>query len=139
MRKLSEFLKWYAYITVSILIVCAVVFKIYNEETIPADTPWQILLSGFLTTLVTAILVLKEESQKWIMILKFVLHYVSLCIIMIICGNWFGWMSLNLEGIAMMIGAVATVYILAFGTYYITDLRQANEINQKLREKYRED
>ena len=139
MRRLSDFIKWYTYITISILIVCAVVFTIYNTKSIPLVTLWQILLSGFLTTLVTVLSVLKEENRRWLLAVRHVLHYVLLCIIMIICGNFFGWMSLNFQGIAMMVGAVAVVYLLAFGAYCVTDLKQANEINQKLKEKYRED
>lgn len=124
MRRLSDFIKWYTYITISILIVCAVVFTIYNTKSIP---------------LVTVLSVLKEENRRWLLAVRHVLHYVLLCIIMIICGNFFGWMSLNFQGIAMMVGAVAVVYLLAFGAYCVTDLKQANEINQKLKEKYRED
>lgn len=138
MRKLSDFIKWYTYITISILIVCTIQFGIYCEEMIPLATLWQILLSGFLTTLVTVLLVLTEDNRKWMNVVRGVLHYILLCIIMIACGNWFGWLNLDLAGIGMMVGAVAVVYILSFGAYYITDLKQANEINQKLKEKYKE-
>lgn len=36
MKKLGEYIKWYFYITTSILLVTAVIFKIYNPETLPA-------------------------------------------------------------------------------------------------------
>lgn len=55
---------------------------------------------------------------------------------MIICGHRFGWRNLNLAGIIMMLMSVAIVYLLTFFSYYLIDLKQAKEINQKLKEKY---
>lgn len=136
MKGLGEYIKWYMYITTSILIVCAVLFHISGEETIPVETLWQILLSGFLTTLVTVLPIFRECSRKSTAIIKHILHYVLLCAVMFLCGKWFGWMDFELEGIAMMAGAVAVVYLLSFGAYYMIELKQASDINRKLKEKY---
>lgn len=139
MKRLSEFIKWYIYITISILVVCTIIFGAFSSgDTMPVDTLWQILLSGFLTTLVTILMVITECTKKYVSVIKYVLHYVLLCAVMILCGNWFGWIRFELYGVVMMAGAVAVVYILAFGVYYLIDLKQANEINQKLKEKYRD-
>lgn len=136
MKRLSEFIKWYIYITISILAVCTVIFNILSDGTIPAATLWQILLSGFLTTVVTVLLTSGEWNKISTVIIRVILHYISLCIVMVLCGKGFGWLSFDFNGIALMAGAVAVVYVLSFGVYYIIDLKQADEINQRLKEKY---
>lgn len=136
MNRISEYIKWFLYITTGILIVCAANLEIMGEETIQVDMLWQILLSGLLTTLVTVLLFIQECNRKAEVCLKCILHYVALCVIMVLCGNWFGWMKLDLGGIVMMVVSVAVVYLFAFLAYYLIDMRQAVQINQKLKEKY---
>lgn len=136
MKKIADYVKWFLYITTGILIVCGVNMEMMGMDMIPLKTLWQILLSGFLTTAVTVLLLPTELAGKVETCVKFLLHYVSLCIVMILCGNWFGWLDLDFKGILMMVVSVAGVYLLAFAAYYLIELRQANRINQKLKEKY---
>lgn len=136
MKILSECMKWYFYITTSILMVVAVIFTLYGVEPLPSATLWQILLSGLATTLITVIF--GELDKKFMLgkVLKYFLHYMLLSVVMISLGVWFGWLDLKPSGIIMMLGAVAVVYALAFGAYYIVDLRAAKKINQGLKKKY---
>lgn len=134
MKKISEYLKWYVYITTSILVVYSIIILgIYKQETIPAGDLWRILLSGLLTTVVT-VLFIKAELPK---VIYFVLHYFVLSTVMLVCGLLFGWIEWNIYGVLLMLGSVGVVYILSFITYYIIDLRCAADINKKLKEKYK--
>lgn len=139
MKKISDAMKWFCYITTAILVVCTVIIMTVGEQAISPKTLPQILLSGFLTTIITTLLQSKEETKKSIIYIKCFLHYIALCVVMVICGKWFGWLEFNFSGITMMIIAVACVYILAFSTYYIIDLKQADAINQRLKEKYQDE
>ena len=58
---------------------------------------------------------------------------------MIVSGCLFGWMNFNLAGVLGMMIDVAVVYLIAFLTYWLIDLKQAEDINKKLREKYKEE
>ena len=136
MKRLSELAKWFFYITTCVLFVCAANVQISEGTTIPANMLWQIMLSGFVTALVTLFLRPGEQDSGKIGILKIVVHYFALCGIMIVCGCWFGWMNLNLQGIVMMIVSVAVVYVLVYFAAYCIDKKQADEINMKLRRKY---
>ena len=136
MKKLSEYIKWYLYITAGILLVTAIAFTSYGVDSLPAATLWQIMGSGLLTTFVTVLMAFKETRSKTATIVKHVLHYLALCAVMVVCGNWFGWMNLDLGGIVFMAVTVAVVYVLAFSVYYIIDLKQAKDINEVLKEKY---
>lgn len=139
MKRVSEFVKWYLYITSGILIVTAIGFAGNKVDSLPAETLWNILLSGFLTTLVTVLSVFVGTRSKAATIIKFLVHYLALCVVMVLCGSRFGWVSLNVEGVVTMMLSVAAVYILAFGAYCLIDLKQAKDINDKLKEKYGDD
>ncbi|MDE5908637.1 MAG: DUF3021 domain-containing protein [Lachnospiraceae bacterium] len=136
MKVFRDFIKWFSYITAGILVVCAVNFTLVGSGMIPTITLWQILLSGGLTTLVTMLLYPRANGKKSVVFVGCLLHYAVLCGVMIACGYWFQWLSLDAEGIVMMCLSVAGVYLLAFTAYYIVDLKQAEKINQRLKEKY---
>lgn len=136
MRILNDLFKWFLYITVAILIVCAVIFSLSGMDSLPKETLWQILLSALLTACITVFLHLGDCNKKSTFVGSIFLHYIALCLIMIICGRWFGWLELNFTGIIMMLVAVAVVYLLAFLIHYMIDVKQAEKINQKLKEKY---
>lgn len=136
MKKINDFIKWFLYITTGVLIVCAVNFWAADMDAIPKNTLWQILLSGLLTAGVTVFIYPKDCNKKSVILTRIFFHYVVLCIVMIICGYWFGWLKLNAAGIVMMVVSVAVVYFLSFLAYYLTDLKRADEINRRLKEKY---
>lgn len=138
MRKIGEYIKWYFYITTSILFIVAVIFSLYGAETLPGKTLWQIMLSGFATTVVTVAIVFIDCKSSVRVFWKYCCHYILLSAVMILLGVWFGWIALNLRGIALMLASVAGVYMLTFGAYYVIDLRVAKKINDRLKEKYDE-
>ena len=49
------------------------------------------------------------------------------------------WLEFDISGIVMMLLSVAVVYFLTSFAYYILDRKEAQEINQKLNEKYHDD
>ena len=138
MKIFSDFIKWFLYITTCILIVVAANIIISGKDMIPADTLWQILLSGFLTTLVTILLWAKEPGNIRSGIIRMLVHYIALCAVMIVCGRWFDWMNLSPAGIIMMLISVAVVYALVVLADYWTGRKLADEINQKLKGRYRD-
>lgn len=136
MKVLSNAIKWFLYITTGILVVATINYIIIGDETIPANTLSNILLSGALTTVVTVIFVPSQETKATWVYVKMLLHYVALCAVMAFCGTKFGWIDFNVKGVIMMSVDVALVYLLAFFAYSIIDRRQANAINKRLKEKY---
>lgn len=128
----EKFRQFFSTITTGILIVCAVNFLLSDNTDIPGDTLFQILFSGFATSLVTALFYYREiKTQKQFFIIISV-HYVLLCGIMIGLGVWFGWMDLNAGGIIMMLISVAIVYALTMLMNYITAKKDADDINKML-------
>lgn len=132
MRKIGEYIKWYFYITTSILFVAAVTFSLAGAEALPAKTLWQVILSGLATTVVTVVINL--TCSAWA-VWGYLFHYIALSAVMVMLGAWFGWISLDLGGIAFMLVCVAIVYALVYLMYYAIDLREAKMINERLKEK----
>ena len=139
MKKLGNFVKWFFYITIGILIVCGISYRMEGVEMVTTDIFWMILLSGFVTTLVTILLLPREADRKAKSGIKFALHYVALCVIMCFLGERFGWVEFSFTGIIGMAIRVGLVYFLAFMAYYIIDIKQASDINKRLQEKYGEE
>jgi len=136
MKALGKFVKYFLYITVGIFIVCGINYKIAGIETVTVDVFGMILLSAFVTTVATVLIHSKEDDGKVKSCVKFVLHYIILCMIMSFLGKQFGWIDFDLAGIGMMVIDVGVVYLLVFIVYYIIDIKQAEKINQMLQEKY---
>lgn len=135
MERIKNFMQWFVYITVGILIVCAVNFSLFGEEGIPQNTLWEILLSGFLTTLVTVLWRPEGNEGAKKMIAGCILHYICLSIVMIGCGGMFGWININIEGIAIMLISVGCVYLFSFGMGYLLDKKIADDFNRALQER----
>ena len=136
MKILGNLVKWFLYITVGILIVCGISYGIAGIETVTVNVFGMILLSAFVTALATVLILPKEEDGKVKSCIKYVLHYIALCVIMCFLGERFGWINFDLVAIGLMVIDVGLVYLLVFIAYYIIDVKQAGEINKMLREKY---
>ena len=133
MKFFTELCRYFVQITTGILIVCAVNFLLYGFEDMPGSTLWQILLSGFLTALVTAAAAYSFEPKSTKQfILMTAIHYIVLCIIMIFLGNSFGWLSLNFAGIIMMAISVALVYAFTMLVTYLTSKKDADDLTKAL-------
>ena len=139
MKRVSEFVRWFFYITTCVLFVCAANMQLSGRDVISADILWQIMLSGFMTSLVTVVFRPTERDGGRTEMIRIVIHYFALCAVMILLGYWFGWMDFNLRGIIMMMISVAVVYFLVYFAAYWLDKKQADEINKKLKKKYSED
>lgn len=139
MKRLSNFVKWFLYITTGVTIICGINYTLAGVEAIPVSIFWKILFCGFATTLVTVLLLPKEEDGRTKSYIKFALHYLALCTVMIPVGVWFDWIGFSLGGVLLMAADVGGVYFVAFLAYYVIDRRQAEEINKGLQEKYGED
>ncbi len=138
MKVLGNFIKWFLYITVGILIVCGISYSMTGCETVPVDVFWMILLAAFVTALVTVVFICwpEEEDGKVKTYVRLGLHYIVLCVIMCFLGEKFGWLKFDIAGVVGMAIKVGIVYMLVFLAYYLIDIKQASDINKMLQEKY---
>lgn len=132
--------EWFVFIAAGILIICAIHFSLLSDGgDIPGDTLLQILLSAFLTAVVTAVFVLFEPVKKSSVMICTILHFGCLAGTMIVCGIRFGWIDFESFGIIDMLLSVAAVYVFVVIVYYILDKHRADQINRRLKEKYKDE
>lgn len=132
--------EWFVFIAAGILIICTIHFSVLSDGgDIPGDTLPQILLSAFLTAVVTAVFVLLEPVKKSSVIICMILHFFCLAGTMIVCGIRFGWIDFESFGIMDMLLSVAAVYVFVVIVYYILDKHRADQINRRLKEKYKDE
>lgn len=138
MNRLRIFIQCFLAVTTGIVILCAILYP-NNPEALTPDTLWQILLSAGLCALATTLFFPGESAGTMRIWLGLGLHFISLCIIMVICGRWFGWIGSDFWSGAVMVIYVLLIYGFVTGTTYLLERKQAKKLNQKLKEKYPED
>lgn len=135
MRRFRTFIECFVAVTTGIVFIAACTFSA-QPAAMTHMTLWQILLSAGLCALSTAIFFPDEQTGKVRLWIAIGLHFVSLCVIMILCGRWFGWIGSSFPEAAAMVGYVVLVYAFTSSVSYLIERRQVTNLNRQLREKY---
>ncbi|MBQ5317040.1 MAG: DUF3021 family protein [Oscillospiraceae bacterium] len=133
MNRISYILKFTAYITASILPVFYICCLISGIRTVDVTALPAVSAAGLVTALITVLVRWGEPKTKAGCYLVVLLHYILLCAFMIPFGMFMGWAEKDLGGAGFMALYVLGVYLLTYTFYYITDLREAERINNALR------
>lgn len=136
MGAIKLFINLFSTITSVITLVCAVNMALVPEYDIPNNVLWQVLLSGFVTSLLTflGVKIFWSNLSKSRFIILGIAHYIIMCIVMVGFGIWFDWMNFDVKGIIMMTVSVAVVYLMALAMNYIIIKKEADDINCALEE-----
>ncbi|MBQ9139073.1 MAG: DUF3021 family protein [Ruminococcus sp.] len=134
MKYISEFIKYFCYITTGIVIVSGI--SVLQYEKINSVTIIQTVLAGAITALVTTILLAGEPKSKKDILFRMGLHYILLCVIMVIIGFSFNWISKDIFGVIFMVISVGVAYVFVTISYVFTSRKEVNELNKALIEKY---
>lgn len=135
MNKIRTFVHYFITITTGILLIAAISFTIESEAPTTA-TMWQILLAAGLTALSTTIFFPDENASRRRIYIGVALHFISLCVIMIYCGRWFGWISSGFLPALAMVGYVLLVYVFTAGITHLISKREVAQMNAQLRKKF---
>lgn len=135
MRFLSCTVKLTAYITAGILIIYYAVCSFCGEESIPVSHIPAILCAALATSAITSAVMLNETASRKAELARTVLHYLLICAVMIPFGIYMGWVPSSVIGGLEMAGYVLFVYLMTYSTYYITDLSDAEKMNNALKKR----
>lgn len=138
MRKIRTFIECFLAVTTGIVLIAAFAYRSTPEALTP-DTMWQILLSAALCALATTVFFPDEYPGKVRFWIGIVLHFVSLCVIMIVCGRWFGWVGASVRETVAMVIYVVIVYAFTTGVTFLLEVKQAADMDRQLQEKYHSD
>lgn len=135
MKRIRAFIECFIAVTTGIVFIAAFAYSSEPEALTPT-TLRQILYSAALCALATALFFPQEYHSKVRFWTSTGLHFVSLCVIMIVCGRWFGWVGPSVWDALVMVGYVVLVYAFTTGVSYLLEVQQAAHMDRQLQEKY---
>lgn len=135
MKKLRQFIECFVTVATGILIIAALSYPSRPADLTPAVL-WQILLSAGLCSVSTVLFFPDDTATRLQIYVGVSLHFISLCVIMVVCGRWFGWVGPGFWDAFGMIVEVIIIYAFTTGITYIMEKRQAAEMDQQLKKKY---
>ncbi len=135
MKFLKSFLIFFGTITTAIVFVVNINFMSVDHPDVSKYIMLQILLAGFVTALATSSFFALAEKLGKHLILCTIVHFIILCVIMVVFSVWFGWYDFCLKGVVDMVISVAIVYVLVFVISYIIMKKEADDMNKALKER----
>lgn len=98
-----------------------------------AEMMWQILLVALLTSAGT--LLYNDELSKKSTKIRCVIHYLTVNIIVVVCGIWFGWF--HTDDLAQVIGMlilIAVIFLIVSAVSWKKVMKEADLMNRRLAE-----
>ncbi len=140
MKRLKSMAEFFEKITTGILFVTAVYIPAFYgwDEVLHVEILWQILLLSVVCTLGSIIMPLGEEKEvsRNTMLMRHSLYYIYINVVVLALGYLFDWFSFQNAGqVFGMVLAIAFVYIVVALVCYWIQLREAEKINRKLKER----
>jgi len=125
--------------TCSMLAMSSFIMIFEGDAAYISDNIIGVLLLSILTTLAYLILYSKKELSKKQMLLRNTIHFVVVATIMMSGANVLGWVSLREPSqfiffVCLFIGIYILVTIIELQQYN----KLANQLNQKLKERYKD-
>lgn len=135
MRFITDLLKYFVSITTGILFVFIIILLLNGSGSVSTQMLVQIPCAAFVTALVTVIICSKETVTKKELYIRIAIHYLLLCVIMVILGTAFGWVYFDLAGIVTMAVSTAVIYAFTFAGTYLSSKSEAEKLNKALKNK----
>lgn len=132
---ITDLIRYFVYITTGILFVFITMLLIEGGESISIQKLIQIPCAAFVTALVTVIIYSKEAVMKKEFYIRIAIHYLLLCVIMVILGTAFEWIKSDLAGIMIMVISTAAIYAFTFAGAYLSSKSEAEKLNKALKNK----
>lgn len=139
MKRLKSMVDFFEKITTGITFVTAIYIPVFYGwgESIHVEILWQILFLSMVCTLGSIIIPLEGEKEvsRNSMMVRHILYYIYVNVVVLILGYLFDWFSFHYTGQVLgMVAAIAFVYVAVAVICYWFQCREAEKINQKLKE-----
>lgn len=135
MRFITDLVKYFVYITTGILFVFIVILLLEGTDSISIQKLIQIPCAALATALLTVLIYTREAAKKKEYYIRIAIHYILLCVVMVILGTVFEWIDFDLKGIMIMVISTAAIYAFTFTGSYLSSKSDAKKLNEALRSK----
>lgn len=131
----DSFMHYFAYITTGALIVSAIFWK-FIQRDMSVGILWEIILSGALTAIPSALILNCEPTTRKGVIICWGSHIISIYTISIALLFIFKWIRFSLVSILLSILAISLIYLFTAELHYYSDKRHTALLNDALHERY---
>ncbi len=134
---LSSLLHYFVNITTAVLLVTAIYLTISGQQ-MDSVILWEILLSGFITALPSALLVCLDVKSGRILLLLWLAHFLLIFFLTLWMVDFFGWYKITALSALLTFLGVVFIYLFTCIVHYIVDMKHAALMNQQLKRRYHE-
>ena len=107
-------------------------------EYLPVKDVWYIILIGVISAVSYCIFYIPKKIGKKLMVVIQILYFAIINVSVLLIGKKRQWLNLSdKKSFIIMEGMIVLVYILVTASCYILDYRNANKMNDKLKERKR--
>lgn len=135
MKFITDLIRYFVYITTGILFVFITILLLNGGSGISLQALIEIPCAALATALVTVFIYSKEAVMKREFYIRIAVHYLLLCIIMVIFGTAFDWIGFDLAGVITIMISTAAVYAFTFAGTYLSSKSDAKKLNKALKSK----
>lgn len=144
MKRMGFMMDLFEKIVVGVTLVTAIYIPVFYgwDTQVHFGILWQILGLSAVCTLGSVILPLEEgrEVSKVSILVRTVLYYLYINVVVLGLGFWFDWFTFrNIPQVLGMGVAIAAVFLAVYFFSYCAQCREAERMNEKLRERQRQD
>lgn len=118
------------------VIIAAAVYLTFSEQQMENVILWQILLSGFITALPTALLLCFDPKSVKVSVILWVIHFLLIFFITLILLKMFGWCRITPTSVFLTFIAVLFIYFFTCSVHYLVAKKHTAWMNQQLKIRY---
>ena len=128
-------LHYFVDITTAVLIAAAIYLTLSDRQ--PNSTLlWEILLSGFITALPSAVLLCFDQKSVKKSVLLWGIHFILIYFITLMLIKMFGWCRITPMSVFLTFVAVVFIYFFTCLVHYLVDRKHTALMNQQLKKRY---
>lgn len=131
----TSLLHYFVNIITAVIIAVAVYLTISGQQ-IDSTMLWQILFSGFITALPSAILVCIDTKSGKVLLMLWFLHFLLIFGLTLVMLKLFGWCDITPVSTLITFCVVVFIYLFTSYVHYLVDRSHVALMNQKLKKRY---
>ncbi len=134
---LISLLHYFVDITTAVLIAAAIYLTISGQQP-NCTLLWEILLSGFITALPSAVLLCFDPKSVKKSALLWITHFLLIFLTTLLLLYMFGWCRITPLSVLLTFVAVVFIYGFTCFVHYMVDRKHTALMNQQLKKRYLE-
>lgn len=128
-------LHYFVDITTAVIIAAAIYLTVSGQPM--ADTIlWQIIFSGFITALPTAILLCFDPKSVKLSLMLWFTHFLLIFLITLLLLKMFGWCRITPLSVSLTFAAVVFIYFFTCSVHYLVARKHTAWMNKQLKKRY---